>query len=103
MTNGRLFLATCVGLFVAASSAWAHHSFDTEFDANKPVTLRGTLTMVELTNPHGWIYMDVKGSDGKVINWMIELGPPNALIKRGWTKKSVPAGVETLKRLPAAS
>ena len=94
MTNGRTLLAICVGLFWAATSAWAHHSFDTEFDANKPVTLRGTLTMVELTNPHGWIYMDVKGEGATVVNWRVETGPTNALMRRGLRKTDFVPGSE---------
>ena len=65
-------------------------------DGNKQVTLRGTITRMEWINPHAWLHMDVKGTDGKTVNWAIELGPPNSLIKRGWKKTSVPAGVEVL-------
>jgi Family of unknown function (DUF6152) len=60
----------------------AHHSF-AEFDSSKPVTLTGKLTKMEWTNPHGWIFIDVTGPDGKVVNWAIESGSPNALIRRG--------------------
>lgn len=87
---------TAAGLLLAAVPAWAHHAFAAEFDANKPVKFRGTVTKMEWINPHAWIHMDVKGSEGKIVNWAIELGPPNSLIKRGWTKKSVPAGIEIL-------
>ena len=66
-----------------AASAFAHHSFAAEYDANQPITLKGTLTKTEWTNPHGWIYIDVKGDDGKVTNWAIEFGSPNALLRRG--------------------
>ena len=61
----------------------AHHSFAAEFDSAKPVTLTGKLTKMEWTNPHGWIFIDVSGADGRVINWAIESGSPNALIRRG--------------------
>ena len=81
-------------MFLATAAAWAHHSFAAEFDANKHVTLRGRVTSVEWINPHVWIHMDVKGPDGAVVNWMVEGGPPNALLRMGWTKNSLPEGLE---------
>jgi Family of unknown function (DUF6152) len=93
LTEPSLF-AAAVGLLLAATSAWAHHSFAAEYDQNKPVTLRGTLTKVELTNPHGWVYMDVKGPDAKVVNWAIETGPTNALIRHGIRKTDFMPGSE---------
>jgi hypothetical protein len=75
---------------------WAHHSFAAEFDASKPVKLRGTVTEMEWINPHSWIHMDVKGPDGKVEAWMVEGGSPNALLRRGFTKAALPAGTEIL-------
>ena len=83
------------GLLAVSMQAWAHHAFSAEFDAAKPVKLRGNVTKMDWINPHAWIHMDVKGPDG-VVSWMIELGPPNALIKRGWSKQSVPVGLEIL-------
>ena len=65
-----------VALLISATSAVAHHSFAAEFDVNKPITLRGTLTKMEWVNPHGWIYIDVKGPDGRVVNWAVEAGAP---------------------------
>ena len=70
----------------------AHHSFDAEFDRNKPITLTGTVTKVEWMNPHIWIYMEVKGDDGKTAQWQFEGGPPNALRRNGWGPKSVQVG-----------
>jgi hypothetical protein len=75
---------------------WAHHSFAAEFDASKPVKLRGTVTEMEWINPHSWIHMDVKGPDGKTVAWMVEGGSPNALLRRGFTKAALPAGTEIL-------
>ncbi len=72
----------------------AHHSFAAEYDANKPITLQGTVTSMVWSNPHAWIYVDVKGSDGKVVNWAIETGNPNGLYRRGWRKTDLPAGAE---------
>jgi hypothetical protein len=81
-------------LFLAAASVSAHHAFAAEFDAEKPVTLKGTVTKMEWINPHSWIHIDVKGPDGKVTPWMVEGGAPNALLRRGFSKDSLPAGTE---------
>jgi hypothetical protein len=74
----------------------AHHSFASEFDAAKSVTLKGTITKVERINPHGWIYLDVKTPDGKVEQWAIETGGPAALAKQGIRRDSVPLGLEVI-------
>jgi hypothetical protein len=90
----KMTLRIAIAMFLATAAAWAHHSFAAEFDANKHVTLRGRVTSVEWINPHVWIHMDVKGPDGAVVNWMVEGGPPNALLRMGWTKNSLPEGLE---------
>ena len=83
-------------LVLAAVPVWAHHAFSAEFDASKPVKLRGTVTKVELINPHSWIHMDVKTTDGKAVSWAIEGGTPNTLFRIGITKNSLPVGTEIL-------
>jgi hypothetical protein len=85
-----------VGLVLAAEPLvmFAHHSFAAEYDGNQPVTLKGTLTKVEWVNPHGWIYVDVPDKDGKVVNWAVEFGSPNALLRRGLRRSDFPAGME---------
>lgn len=85
-----------LALLASAVPALGHHSFAAEFDATKPVTLRGTLTRMDWVNPHGWIFIDVKGPDGKVVNWAIEAGAPNALLRRGLRKTSFPIGIEVI-------
>lgn len=84
-----------LGILTAASSAWAHHAFAAEFDVNKPLELRGKVVRMEWINPHTWIHVAVPDAKtGKVNEWMIEGGPPNGLIRRGFTKASLPAGTE---------
>lgn len=83
-----------IGALMAAAPMWAHHAFAAEFDAQKPVKLKGTVVKVEFINPHSWIHMDVKDADGKVTRWMVEGGSPNALFRRGVTKDALPQGTE---------
>jgi hypothetical protein len=83
-------------LLLSAAPVFAHHAFAAEFDAKKPVKLRGTVTRMEWINPHAWIHIDVKDTDGKAIQWMIEAGTPNTLFRRGFTKDSLQPGTEIL-------
>lgn len=83
-----------VGLLLAVRPVVAHHAFAAEFDADKPVTLTGTVTKIEWTNPHTWFYIDVKDQAGKVTNWGLEMGSPNGLMRNGWTRNSMKIGHE---------
>jgi hypothetical protein len=74
----------------------AHHSFAAEFDAAKPITLRGYVTKIEWTNPHVWIYMDVKDDTGKKTNWGFEMGPPHLLQGSGWNREKLNLGDELI-------
>jgi hypothetical protein len=85
-----------LGLVLCALPTFGHHSFSAEYDIDKPVTLKGTLTKLEWVNPHGWIYVDVKEDDGKVVNWGVEFGAPNALLRRGLRKTDFPVGIEVV-------
>jgi hypothetical protein len=77
-----------------APSASAHHSFAAEYDANEPVTLKGTVTKMAWINPHAWIYIAVLKPDGVVENWAVEAGPPGTLIRAGFTKESLLPGTD---------
>jgi uncharacterized protein DUF6152 len=84
------------GAMLSAVPAWAHHAFAAEFDAKKPVHLEGTVSKVELINPHSWIHVDVKNADGTVASWMVEAGSPNVLLRRGFTKTTIAPGTQVV-------
>ena len=88
-------VAAGIALLIGAPVV-AHHAFSAEFDATKPVKLKGTITKIEWINPHAWIHLAVQGDSGEIENWMIEAGPPGALVRRGWKKDSVTPGTEIL-------
>ena len=85
-------LAAGCGLLLSIAPAWAHHSFAAECDANKQINVTGTVTKMEWMNPHARFYVDVKGTDGKVVNWNFELGAIPVLLKQGWRKESLKQG-----------
>ena len=93
-TRLTVAVASLAGLLMTAVPVVAHHSFAAEYDASKPIKLTGTVTKIEWTNPHCYFYIDVKTESGKIENWALELGNPNALLRNGWTPKSVKIGDE---------
>ncbi|MBI4886246.1 MAG: hypothetical protein HY824_04070 [Acidobacteria bacterium] len=90
----HLVALSAAGLLAAPIPAAAHHAFAAEFDANKPIKLRGTVAKMEWINPHTWIHIEVKRPNGTIEQWAIEGGPPNALFRRGFTRDSLPTGIE---------
>jgi hypothetical protein len=87
------YCAVVAGLgLILAAPVWAHHAFAAEFDAKKPVHLEGVVSKVELINPHAWIHVDIKETDGTMTSWMVEAGSPNVLLRRGFTKTTVSIG-----------
>ena len=95
----KLFLlagATLAGVVLGGAAALAHHAFAAEFDANRPVNLRGPVTRVEWINPHAWIHIENKNEDGSKTAWMVEGGTPNTLLRRGITKNTLAIGTEVV-------
>ena len=90
--TSRLAAMSMALVALAAGSAAAHHSFSAEFDPDKPVTLTGKVTDMRWSNPHAWIYLDVTDERGQTVNWALETGGANALIRRGWRREDLPAG-----------
>jgi len=96
MRTKSAFAVAGLAFVLCAAAPGAHHAFSAEFDASKPVKLRGKVVKIELINPHSWIHIAVVGADGQSVEWMIEGGSPNALIRQGITKNSLPIGTELL-------
>jgi len=95
----KVAIGVVVGLVTLAWSAgpaFAHHSFAAEYDADKPITLKGTVSKVEWTNPHARFYVDVRDDKGIVTNWNLELASPNVLVRNGWSRKSLNVGDEVV-------
>jgi hypothetical protein len=94
-TRLTVAVASLAGLLIGAVPVMSHHSFAAEYDASKPIKLTGAVTKIEWTNPHCYFYVDVKNAEtGKIDNWALELGNPNALLRNGWTPNSVKIGEE---------
>jgi len=89
----RSLFAAAIGLtLLTVVSASAHHSFAAEYDSTKPITVTGTVTRLEWTNPHARLYIDTKDDKGETVHWDFELGPPTSLMRRGWNRKSLLPG-----------
>ena len=94
MRVGVRLLAAFAILASSSAAVTAHHSFAAQYDANKPVTLKGIVSKVEWTNPHARFYVDVRDEHGTVTNWNLELASPNVLVRNGWSRKSLNVGDE---------
>jgi hypothetical protein len=97
-TKSSIALSLAFFLLSVSGPVLAHHGFSVEFDKDNPLTLTGTVTKMEFMNPHIYFYVDVKGKDGKVVNWAFEGGPPNVIYRQGWRKDTLkPGDVVTVK------
>ena len=92
----KAFVSVTTMAVLAGGTAAAHHSFSAEFDPDRPVKFTGKVTEVKFSNPHAWIYLDVTDDDGKTVNWALEMGGANALIRRGWRREDLPMGTVLL-------
>ena len=93
-TQRQVVIALGLIATLTTKPAMAHHAFGAEFDPNRPVKFKGTVTKMAWVNPHAWIYIDVKKADGSVEEWMVEAGTPNTLYRRGFTRESLKPGTE---------
>jgi hypothetical protein len=91
-------LFALLGSFLLAQQSQAHHSFAAEFDADKPIRLHGVVVKVDWTNPHTYFYIEVENDDGSYEEWALEMGSPNGLMRRGWTRDTLQIGTEVLVR-----
>lgn len=89
-----VLLASIGGLALSALEAAAHHSFAAEYDRDRPITITGTVTLLEWTNPHARLYIDAPDESGEMVHWDLELGPPNGLMRLGWRRDSLVVGTE---------
>jgi hypothetical protein len=92
----QLWVSIAAALLVTALPLAAHHAFGGEFDANRPVLLKGKVVKMEWVNPHSWIHIEITNADGSKEVWMVEGGSPNSLLRRGVTKDSLPIGTEII-------
>ena len=92
MRKTGLLIAVAGLVLSAVAPVLGHHAFSAEFDQSKPIKLSGEITKLEWTNPHAWLFIDVKGPDGKVVNWRLEMGAPNALLRAGWSRSDIKPG-----------
>jgi hypothetical protein len=96
--TGMRAAAVLSAFLLYAAGAQAHHSFAAQYDANKPITLRGTISRMLWSNPHGHLYIDVKMPDGKLVTWELETASPAGLYRRGWRRDDLPIGAEVVVR-----